>query len=423
MDTNTNEQSLRREAIRRRLPGERRVDICRALDRSPGWFSKWWRAYRADPGIDLADRSRVPHTSPQQLPAAVVQAIITARQTLEAAKTPDTRYGLIGHRAVQSRLRALQVKPLPSLASIQRVMRLEGLTHALGAGEASAYYPWPVPWAVNAIQATDIITRYVRGGQAIENFHSIDLYSYAAALSQHADATSATARQHLLQAWAFLGLPAVQQFDNEGAFSGGHTHARVIGQVVRLCLFCGIEPFFTPVYEAKRNYQAENFHLIWVGGFWSRGTFTGLPHVQIEAPLFGRWYHHHYRPPALDGRTPAEMRRGQCIHKLSGTLRDLIPTGRLPITRGRLHSMRKVNSAGDIHLLNDRWSVGRRWLGEYVRATINTVTQQLTTWHQADEQAAWRRLTTRAFRLKEPVHDLLPEFRRRCPRCLEHWPD
>jgi hypothetical protein len=227
----------------------------------------------------------------------------------------------------------------------------------------------------------------------------------------------------LLKAWAFLGLPAVQQFDNEGTFSGGHTHPRVIGQVVRLCLLCGIEPFFTPVYEAKRNYQVENFHLVWVGGFWSRGMFTDLAHVQAEARLFGRWHHFHYRPPALDGLTPAEVRRGQPIHKFTAALRDLIPAGRLPITSGRWHILRKVNSAGDIHLLNDRWSVGRHWLGEYVRATINTVTQQLTLWHQADEQAAWRRLKTRAFRLKETVHDLLPEFRRKCSQCHDQWPD
>jgi hypothetical protein len=45
------------------------------------------------------------------------------------------------------------------------------MTHPLGAGEAEAYYPWPVAWGVNAIQATDIITRYVHGGAAIENFH------------------------------------------------------------------------------------------------------------------------------------------------------------------------------------------------------------------------------------------------------------
>jgi len=422
MDANTTEQALRREAIRRRLQGQPRWEICRDLKRSPRWFNKWWREYQAHPQTDLADHSRVPHVSPQRLPSEVVQAVVNARRTLEAA-TAETRYGLIGPRTVQGRLRELGVTPVPSLASIQRILRQHGLTHPLGAGQASAYYPWPVAWGVNAIHATDIITRHVRGGEAIENFHTLDHYSWAACLSQHADQTSATTRAHLLKSWAFLGLPFVQQFDNEGAFCGGHTHPRILGQVVRLCLFCGIEPFFTPVYEAKRNYQVETFHSLWVRGFWSRTPFRDLAHVQAEAPAFQRWCYSHYRPPALDGQTPAQARRGQPIRQLTPDLRHLLPVGRLPITAGRLHIMRKVNNAGEIKLLNDLWRVGSKWSGEYVRATINTAQQCLTIWHQADEHANWRLLARRTFRLKEPLHELLPAFRHNQARCLERWPD
>jgi len=423
MDTKGSEQALRQEAIRRRLQGETRREICRSLQRSPRWFNKWWRVYRAEARSDLADRARTPHTSPHQLSTEVVQAVVNTRHMLVAAQTAETRYGLIGHRAIQGRLRELGLRPLPSLASIQRILQRQGLTQALGAGEAQAYYPWPMAWAVNAIQATDIITRHVRGGETIENFHTIDHASGAVCLSQHAAQTSATACAHLLESWAFLGLPSAQQFDNAGAFCGGHTHPRVIGQVVRLCLFCGVEPFFIPVYEAKRNYQIETFHSLWLRGFWSRGQFRNLAHVQREAPAFQSWCYHHYRPPALDGQTPAQARRGQAVVRLSADLRRLIPAGRLPIMLGRFHLMRRVNSAGYIELLNDRWRVGPRWAGQYVRATINTARPCLTIWHQADEQAAWRLLHTRAFRLKETVHELLPAFRRNRARCLEHWPD
>jgi hypothetical protein len=423
MDTHTTEQAVRREAIRRRLQGQPRCEICRDLKRSPRWFNKWWREYQANPQTHLADRSRVPHTSPQRLPPEVVQAVINTRRTLEAAQTPQTRYGLIGQRAIQGRLIELAVEPLPSLPSIQRILQRQALTHPIGAGQARAYYPWPVAWGVNAIHATDIITRHVRGGETIENFHSLDHYSWAVCLSQHADQTSLTTRAHLLKSWAFLGLPFVQQFDNEGAFCGGHTHPRIIGQVVRLCLLCGIEPFFTPVYEAKRNYQVETFHSVWVLGFWSRGEFRDLIHVQTEAPAFQHWCYYHYRPPALEGQTPAQVRRGQPIRKLTPDLRRLIPTGRLPITAGRIHIMRKVNSAGEIELLNDHWRVGSKWIGEYVRATINTAQQRLSIWHQADEHADWRLLHTRVFRPKEPVHELLTAFRRHQARCRDQWPD
>jgi transposase-like protein len=422
MGTFTTEQDVRREAIRRHVLGERPKDICRDLGRSPSWFDKWWAEYRRDPQTDFADHSRAPATSPHQTSAQVEQAIVTARQTLEAANSPDTKYGLIGAPAVRSHLERLGIKPLPSDPTIQRIMARRELTHPIGAGNAAAYYPWPVAWAVNAIHATDIITRYLRGGEEIDNFHTIDLYSQAAHLTQHTDKSSATTCAHLLKTWAKLGLPLMQQFDNEAAFCGGHTHPHVIGRVVRLCLFCGIEPIFTPVYEAKRNYQIETFHSLWVKAFWSREEFTNLAHVRSEVPTFVRWYHAVYHPPALAGKTPSQMRRTAPLQSLTADLRRRIPLEHLPITAGRIHFMRKVNLAGQIELLNETWPVGEKWIGEYVRATIDTAPQTLTLWHQASPDADWRLIKTRQFQLGETVHVVLPSFKRNSTRCRDYWP-
>ena len=422
MDTHETEQALRYEAIRRHLQGEPRNEICDELGRSPRWFDKWWHIYQTDPRTDLADRSRAPHTSPQAMPPAVIEAVVSVREVLEAAATAETRYGLIGAASIQTHLARLRITPLPSVPTIQRILAAQELTHPLGAGSDAAYYPWPVAWEVNAIHALDIITRHVHGGEEIQNFHTIDLFSHAVYLTRQADKTSATTGLHLRKTWAKLGLPQVQQFDNEGAFCGGHTHPHVIGQVVRLCLFCGVEPLFIPIYEAKRNYQIESFHSLWVRGFWSRFDFVDRAQVDEEAPLFEHWYHTVYQPPALEGRTPAQMRRGVAVVRLTSDLQDLIPAGRLPIRTGRIHIVRKVDPLGEITLLNETWSVGHRWIGEYVRATINTAQQTLTFWHQADADSPWRLIKTRQFRLKESVHDVLPAFRRKCARCRDCWP-
>ncbi len=422
MDNCTSEQAVRREAICRRLLGEERCDICRDLDRATSWFDKWWAEYRRDPQTDFADHSRAPLTSPQRTSESVEQAVVSIRQRLEAADTRDMKYGLIGNRAILGQLEQLEVERLPSLPTIQRILARHGLTHPLGAASEAAYYPWPIAWAVNAIHATDIITRHVRGGEAIQNFHSIDHYSHAVHLSQQTDKRSTTMGVHLRETWANLGLPDLEQLDNEGAFCGGHTHPHVIGQVVRLCLFCGIEPFFTPIYEAKRNYQIETFHSLWDQAFWSREEFCNRAHVQSESPIFLHWYHTVYQPPTLNGQTPAQMRCGVPLTRLMADSCRLIPTGRLPITAGRLHVMRKVNGAGQVELLNESWAVGPKWIGEYVRATINTADQALTLWHKADDDSDWRLIKTRQFRLKESVHELLPAFRRKRTRCRDYLP-
>jgi len=179
---------------------------------------------------------------------------------------------------------------------------------------------------------------------------------------------------------------------------------------------------FTPYYDAKRNHQIETFHSLWDQAFWSRQEFRDRAHVQAEAPLFARWYHTAYRPPALQGKTPAQLRHGLSLMRLSAAMQHLIPDGRLPITAGRIHFRRKVQPTGDIELLNETWSVGQKWIGEYVHVTLNTAAQTLTIWHKPDVQAEWRLLKTRQFRLKEPVQPLRPALRRKRTRCLDYLP-
>ena len=175
MDMHTSDQDLRREAIRRRLSGERRKEICNDLDRSTSWFDKWWAVYQQNPRIDFAGRSRAPHGSPTQTPDTVVHTVVSIRQTLEAAATPETRYGFIGSPAIQNQLESLGIEP-PSETTIQRILRAHGLTHPIGAGGDSAYYPWLDARAVNAIK--------VRRSPAITG-------------------------EHLRATWSKLGLPQI----------------------------------------------------------------------------------------------------------------------------------------------------------------------------------------------------------------------
>jgi hypothetical protein len=193
MDTSTDVQQVRREAIRRRLAGERACDIYRDLGQSRSWFDKWWAHYRHTPQTDFANRSRAPHNSPMRMPAYVAHAIVQVRRNLEAAAC-----GLIGAPTIQDELVRLALEPIPSTSFIQEVLAAEGLTHPRGVSAASAYYPELVAWAPNAIQATDIITRWLHGGVAVQNFHTFDHYSHAVHLSQDTDKRSHTACAHLL---------------------------------------------------------------------------------------------------------------------------------------------------------------------------------------------------------------------------------
>lgn len=415
----TNEQELRLEAIRRRLSGESRITICRDLHKSKSWFSKWWAEFQSDPQSDFSNHCRRPLRIASIISPELEEMVIGLRQSFESAK-----YGFIGARSIWGKLLAMKVKPLPSESTIQRILAQHGLTHPLGAGAESAYYPWLVAWQANAIQATDIITRHLKGGVEIQNFHTMDWFTHAVCLSQHLDKTTTTACIHLLKSWEKLGIPWIHQFDNEGSFCGGHTHPNVIGRMVRLCLWCGVEAIFTPIYEPKRNHQIETFHGLWCQGCWNRQTFSDLAHVQAEVPNFSHLYHHEYRPPSLNGKTPAQMRYGLKLLKLTPDLRRHIPdlSQRLPLTKGRFHIMRKVDLSGQVRFLNQHWLVGSNWVGQYVCATINTAEKFLCFFHKASDQADWQLIEQYPFPIDEPVHDPLPSFRQNSPRCPDCLP-
>jgi hypothetical protein len=150
--------------------------------------------------------------------------------------------------------------------------------------------------------------------------------------------------------------------------------------------------------EPRREIHIETFHRLWEAGFWSREEFTGLAHVRAKALLFALWYHMVYLPSTLQGKTSAQMRRGTLVMRLSADLRRLIPTEPLPITAGRIHFMRKVDITGHIEFLNETGPVGSKWIGEYVRAIIDTAQQPLALWYKADAETDWRLIKTRQFR-------------------------
>ena len=94
----------------------------------------------------------------------------------------------------------------------------------------------------------------------------------------------------------------------------------------------------------------------------------------------------------------------------------------MPLTAGRIHFLRKVDSSGAIEVLNEVWCVGTKWSGEYVRATIDTMEQTISFWQQANAEAEWQLIKRRRFAVEETVHALLPEFRRKCTRCRDCLP-
>jgi hypothetical protein len=84
------------------------------------------------------------------------------------------------------------------------VLKRHGLTIHQPRKRPHAYRPHPDATYPNAVHATDIITRWITGGEVVQTFNTVDIYSNDAYSTSHAAKIATAACEHLLQTWQQL---------------------------------------------------------------------------------------------------------------------------------------------------------------------------------------------------------------------------
>lgn len=390
----------RRMAVKLYRTGTSATEVAHRLHRSRSWVYKWVDYRAHPPWTRFRSAPRAPHHHPKQLSARSGWRIIRLRQLLMRHRQPRLRFASVGARTIQKEWYRRYPEPPPSLSTIQRVLKRNQLTLHVPQQCRHAYRPHPEASYPDAVHATDIITRWMTGGEAVQTFTTIDIYRNDASATSHATKTAASACDHLLQTWPQMGVPDVAQFDNESAFSGGR-HRWGLGTVVRLCLYMGIDVLFIPLGEADDNSPIETFNHLWAQRFWSRHHFTRRRDVSRVQRTFLAWYRSQYIAPRQPD-TPEHMRLGARLHPLASRDARGVPH-RLPIGTGRVHAVRRVSPKGQVGFLNHTFRVGKRYSGRYVWLTLETAHQRLSIWYQARAGAPWKRLKTVEAPLSEPV--------------------
>lgn len=402
------EAQLRRSAVKIYRTGIPAQSVAQKLHRSRSWVYKW-AGYRAQhPWTRFRSASRAPHHHPNELSARSQRRIIRLRQQLVKRTQPRLRFAPVGARSIQHEWGTHYGSP-PSLSTIERVLRRHQLTPQAPRQSRDAYRPHPPAPYPNAVQVTDIITRWITGGEVVQTFNTVDVYSNDACSTTQATKTAAATCQHLLSTWQTLGVPDLAQFDNESAFSGGR-QPRVLSTVVRLCLYFGIHVLLTPLGEADYNWPVETFNHLWATQFWNRHHFTRRRDIPRGQRAFLQWYRTAYIAPR-QADTPARLRHGYRIRYLSAHGVATVPA-RLPLCSGQVSTVRRVSEAGWVTFLNEPFRIGRGYRGRYVWLTLDTTLQCLTVWYQAQAEAEWQWLKDFEYGLDEPVVPVSDQFAR-----------
>jgi len=385
-----NELSDRLQAITLRLAGQSVEEICRIVGRSHDWFHMWWRRYRALGPNGLLELTRA-NVQPRRIAPDLERAILSIRQRLTSQTHPGTRYSLIGASAILAELQALQLRPQPSLRTIERVLERNGVTIPkvrLAPYLPSPTYPTPQADESNQLHQVDSVGPiYLKGNR--QRYYILvgkDVYDGSVCLKIYRSRKMEVVLDFLGECWKSLGLPAQVQFDNAREVVGWGPAARYLSRVLRLCLRFGVEPVLIPPARPQRNGSVENFNGWFQPRLFQR-HYTQLSALKRELQRLQDTVNTQHVQRRLGGLTPAQYRRRHKLQKLPSGY--LIPTEPLPIAAGRITFIRQVTSNGNVHLLSQTFKVGKRLKREYVKVVLDTRHGQLTVYRQGRVFKRW----------------------------------
>jgi putative transposase len=371
--------AARHRAITLRLAGRPVKSICDAVGRSRIRFHKWWRRH-LETGVEgLYDLTRANHRA-RRIPPELERMILSIRRRLQNHSAPATRYSLFGAQAIRAELKALDVRPLPAVRTIERVSQRNGLTSPrvrFAPLLPRQEHPGPQARASNQLHEVDLVGPIYLKGSSRRYYIWVgkDIFDGAVCLRLAGSRRMDEVLWFLGECRKDLGLPEQVQIDNARESSGWGPAARRLSRVIRLCLHLGVEPVFIPEGEPQFNGSIEDFNGWFQPRLFQR-RFRWPGELRRELARLQEAVNTRRVPPRLNGPTPAQHRRDLRLRKLPASF--VVPTGRLRLSGGRVTFICRVSPAGTVTVLSRSFFVGKRHRGLYLRLVIDTGRGRLT---------------------------------------------
>ena len=420
---NHQEYEKRRKAIELYHQGKGFEKILQIIQRSRGWLSKWLGRFRAQGLRGLQDQSRPPKHVWRKTPQRLEQKVLAIRKELESHKTRRSTFAGIGAEVIQWELKQRKMAPIPSISTLIRILAKHGCTKKGKKPKSSkSREPYPAFRAeqMGDLHQTDLVgPRYLRGPKGVTrfySFHTVDVAGHAVATTQFRDKQAFSLCSHLVSVWQRLGLPHRSQMDNEMAASGGGRYPYSLSQVIRLHLLLGIQMVFIPKGEPGRNACVESFNHLWQERVLRRHRCPTMVALRRLDQRFLNYYYYHkpHRaltqadhatrfPGVLRDRQWAKIRHmpeGFCLKRYQDPRGHL----HLPMARGRVSWIRKVDGSGYIEVNGNSYFIRRAFAGQYVVTTLFPHRQSLVIKQQG------RRIKSFEFPISEPRIAPLVQF-------------
>ena len=397
---NPKEYDKRCKAIQFYKEGYKFNQILQLVQRSKGWFSKWLCRYKEYGFNGLRDRSRAPKKVWRKTSDRLISRILSIREELVSHKTRRSAFSGIGAEVIHWELKQRKAKAVPVISTIAKILSRYKKTGKVSTKRNNNNQPYPCfkVEEMGDLHQTDIVgPRYLRGPKGITRFYSfntVDVAGHTVSTSQFSDKQTISLCKHLVKTWRNMGVPDISQMDNEMAATGGRRYPFSLSQVIRLHLLMGIHFIFIPQGEPGRNASIESFNKLWQERVLRRHHCPILTALKRTSERFLQYYHYEKPHRKLTQKENGTRFPGILRDRLWRSLRHLPKSFNidnykdskdrlnLPIAKGKVSFIRKVNSHGRIEANGNTYFIRRKLEGQYIVATIFTHRKRLVIKHE-----------------------------------------
>lgn len=367
-------QNERALAVQRYFAGESPQDICSSLGKTKPWLYKWVTRYSPNNASWLEDRSRRPLCSPSRTPDEIEEIVKLVRLSLY-------NKGLFcGNQAIQWEMRDMEIRPIPSLSTIGRILHRHELTNR----RTGRYIPkgkkYPSLSAIlpNQTHQVDLVGPcYLTGPIRFYSLHTVDAAINRCGIEPMLSRSAQSILDAVYAIWLRMGIPQNLQVDNEWSFFGSPTHPRGMGPLIRLCLHYGVNLWFIPPSEPWRNGIVEKFNDHYQQKFLDRVTMASLAQLREESLAFEFKHNSTYRYSKNNGQTPLKVFKSM---KTNLIFPNKLTPPKHPLEKprkGRYHFVRFIRSDCRLNIFGEVFISPPETQYEYVVATIDVKEQKL----------------------------------------------
>jgi len=257
------------------------------------------RAAADGPAAALEPRSRRPRLSPSRVADEVVQRAVGVRAALEASGLDH------GPISVHEKMRSLGMEPVPSIASLARIFRDQGVARLEPKKKPRAAFRrfvYPAPNACWQLDATEYV---LTGGRKCVIFQLIDDHSRLAVASHVSwGETSEGAIAVVSKGIQAHGVP--QRLLSDNGLALNPSRRGILGQLVAYLRSLGVEPITGKPYKPTTQGKNERFHQTLFRWLDKQPLADTLEQLQAQVGAFDLIYNTERPHQGLPGRvTPA----------------------------------------------------------------------------------------------------------------------